>query len=333
MDEGTSQPAWHALAETEVVRMLDVDLQSGLTTTEVDERRRIHGPNCLTARRGTPGWQRFLQQFHQPLIYILLVAAGVTLALHEYVDSVVIFLVVLVNAIVGCLQESKAEKAIDALARMVTTKTTVRRNGRKEQIPAEQLVPGDVVLLQSGDKVPADMRLFHNKSLQVDESALTGESLPVEKNTDPLELNTLLAERTNLAFAGTLVTHGQAEGVVWAIGNHTESGRIARLIGGAISLSTPLTRGESAVDMFMAAVALAVGAIPEGLPAAVTITLAIGVNRMAQRRAIIRKLPAVETLGSTTVICSDKTGTLTENQMTVQESHAGGRVYQVTAAA
>jgi len=201
------------------------------------------------------------------------------------------------------------------------------------------------------------LRLFFNKSLQVDESALTGESLPVQKQTRPVELNSLLAERASLAFAGTLVTHGQAEGVVWAISNETETGRIARLIGGAVSLSTPLTRkihefsrmllwvilalaaltfalglsrGESAVDMFMAAVALAVGAIPEGLPAAVTITLAIGVNRMAQRRAIIRKLPAVETLGSATVICSDKTGTLTENEMTVQEIHAGGRVYQVT---
>ena len=350
-------PVWHALAETEVVKLLDVDLQLGLSADEVRERQREHGPNRLTARRATPGWKRFLQQFHQPLVYILLVAAAVTLALHEYIDSAVIFLVVLVNAVVGYLQESKAEKAIEALARMVTTESTVRRNGRKECIPAEQLVPGDVALLQSGDKVPADLRLFRNKSLQVDESALTGESLPVQKRTNPLDFNTLLAERTNLAFAGTLVTHGQAEGVVWAIGNQTETGRIARLIGGAINLSTPLTRkihqfsrmllwvilalaaltfviglsrGESAVDMFMAAVALAVGAIPEGLPAAVTITLAIGVNRMAQRRAIIRKLPAVETLGSTTVICSDKTGTLTENQMTVQEIHAGGRVYRVT---
>ncbi len=356
-DTNSQDPAWHALAETEVVKLLDVDLRRGLTDSDVRERRLRHGPNRLSAHRGAPGWLRFLLQFHQPLVYILLAATGVTLALREYVDSAVIFMVVLINAIVGYLQESKAEKAIEALARMVTTESQVRRNGRKERIPAEELVPGDVVLLQSGDKVPADLRLFHNKSLQVDESALTGESLPVQKQTDPVALNSLLAERANLAFAGTLVTHGQAEGVVWAIGNETETGRIARLISGAISLSTPLTRkihqfsqtllrvilalaaltfalglsrGESAVDMFMAAVALAVGAIPEGLPAAVTITLAIGVNRMARRRAIIRKLPAVETLGSTTVICSDKTGTLTENQMTVQEIHAGGRVYRVT---
>jgi cation-transporting ATPase F len=356
-DTATQEPAWHALAETEVVKLLDVDLRHGLSEAEVRERRERYGPNRLTGRRGTPGWQRFLQQFNQPLVYILLAAAGVTLALHEYIDSAVIFLVVLINAIVGYLQESKAEKAIEALAQMVTTETIVRRDGRKNQIPAEELVPGDVVLLQSGDKVPADLRLFHNKSLQVDESALTGESLPVQKHTEPLDLNTLLADRTNLGFAGTLVTHGQAEGVVWATGNQTETGRIAKLIGGAISLETPLTRkikefshvllwaililaaitfvvgiarGEPAVAMFMAAVALAVGAIPEGLPAAVTITLAIGVNRMAARRAIIRKLPAVETLGSTTVICSDKTGTLTENQMTVQEIFAGGRTYRVT---
>jgi Ca2+-transporting ATPase len=220
-------------------------------------------------------------------------------------------------------------------------------------------VPGDVVLLQSGDRVPADLRLFHVRNLHVDESALTGESLPVAKHPDPLALDTILAERKNLAYAGTLITSGQAEGVVWAIGDQTETGRIGRLIASAVELSTPLTRkiahfsrivlwvilalaavtfiigiarGEKPVEMFMAAVALAVGAIPEGLPAAVTIVLAIGVARMAKRQAIIRKLPAVETLGSTTVICSDKTGTLTENQMTVQEVYAGGKLYEVTGA-
>jgi magnesium-transporting ATPase (P-type) len=233
----------------------------------------------------------------------------------------------------------------------------VRRNGAKQRVPSDQLVPGDVVLLQSGDKVPADLRLFHVRNLQVDESPLTGESVPVEKHADVLDLDTILAERINLAFAGTMVTYGQAEGVVWAIGDQTELGRIARLVFDAVSLSTPLTRkiahfskvlligilglaaltfaiglwrGESLVAVFLATVALAVAAIPEGLPAAVTITLAIGVSRMARRRAIIRKLPAVETLGSTTVICSDKTGTLTENQMTVQRVHAGGEEFEVT---
>ena len=351
--------AWHALANIEIVKLLDVNLKHGLTDDEVVKRQKQFGPNRLTARRSVPGWKRFLNQFHQPLVYILLVSASVTLALNEYVDSIVIFLVVLINAIVGYVQEHKAEKSIEALAQMVTTEATVRRDGRKDRISADELVPGDIVLLQSGDKVPADLRLFYNKSLQVDESALTGESLPVEKQTDPIAQNAQLADRVNLGFAGTLVTHGQAEGVVWAIGNQTETGRIARLISSAISLSTPLTRkihefshillwvilvlagltfiigimrGETAVEVFMAAVALAVGAIPEGLPAAVTITLAIGVNRMAKRRAIIRRLPAVETLGSTTVICSDKTGTLTENQMTVQEVFVSGQSYPVTGA-
>ena len=351
--------AWHALADAEIVKLLDVNPKHGLSDDEVVKRQKQFGPNRLTARRSLPAWRRLLNQFHQPLVYILLVSAIVTLALSEYVDSIVIFLVVLINAIVGYVQEHKAEKSIEALAKMVTTEATVRRNGRKDRISADELVPGDVVLLQSGDKVPADLRLFYNKSLQVDESALTGESLPVEKRTDPISKNAQLADRVNLGFAGTLITHGQAEGVVWAIGNQTETGRIARLISSAISLSTPLTRkihefshillrvilvlagltfiigivrGETVVEVFMAAVALAVGAIPEGLPAAVTITLAIGVNRMAKRRAIIRRLPAVETLGGTTVICSDKTGTLTENQMTVQEVFASGHSYRVTGA-
>jgi Ca2+-transporting ATPase len=240
---------------------------------------------------------------------------------------------------------------------MLATETTVRRAGQQQRIPSEELIPGDVVLLQAGDRVPADLRLFQLRGLQVDESALTGESLPVHKHPDELALETVLADRKNLAFAGTLVTAGQGEGVVWATGDKTETGRIAWLIGEAVDLQTPLTRkieqfsrlllwiilglaagtfvigvvrGEKTIEMFKAAIALAVGAIPEGLPAAVTIVLAIGVARMANRRVIIRKLPAVETLGGATVICSDKTGTLTENQMTVREIFAGGRIYDVT---
>ncbi len=348
---------WHQLAATEVFGLLDTDVVQGLSTEEVKRRQAIHGPNLLSSKGQTPAWLRFLHQFNQPLVYLLLIASGVTAYLHEWVDSSVIFGVVLVNAIIGYLQETKAEKAIDALARMVVTEATVRRGARKLRVHSEELVPGDVVLLQSGDKVPADLRLFSVRNLQVDESALTGESVPVGKHSDALALDTILAERKNLAYAGTLVTYGQAEGVVWAIGQQTETGRIATLIEDVVELSTPLTRkiaefsklllwiimglavvtftvgvlrGQPAIEMFMAAVALAVGAIPEGLPAAVTITLAIGVSRMAKRQAIIRKLPAVETLGSTTVICSDKTGTLTENQMTVQEVWAGGRLFEVT---
>jgi magnesium-transporting ATPase (P-type) len=348
---------WHQLATDEVAQLLDVNLETGLMPDEVNRRREKFGPNRLSTARGVSNFKRFLLQFAQPLMYILVIAAGVTLFLGHFVDAAVIFGVVTVNALVGFLQESKAEKAIEALSQMVITESTVRRDSRRQRVNSIDLVPGDVILLQSGDKVPADLRLFHVRSLHVDESALTGESVPVEKHSNPLAPDTILAERKNLAFAGTLVTYGQAKGVVWATGNQTETGRIARLIHEAADLSTPLTRkiahfskvllwlilglamlifaigtarGGSVVEMFMAAVALAVGAIPEGLPAAVTITLAIGVARMARRRAIIRKLPAVEALGSTTVICSDKTGTLTENQMTVQQVYAGGRFHDVT---
>jgi magnesium-transporting ATPase (P-type) len=352
-----AQTNWHELPEPEVVRLLESDQTCGLTQAEVGARLRQFGPNEMTAQKRMSEWMRFLLQFAQPLMYILLLASAVTLFLGEYVDSAVIFGVTFINALVGFFQESKAEKAIEALSKMVRTEATVRRDGRKQRVSSTDLVPGDIVLLQSGDKVPADLRLLLVRSLQVDESALTGESVPVEKDAGALAPGAGLADRKNLGFAGTLVTYGQAEGVVAATGNRTETGRIATLIHEAADLSTPLTRkiaqfsklvlwvilglaaltfavgvarGEKAVEMFMAAVALAVGAIPEGLPAAVTITLAIGVSRMAKHRAIIRKLPAVEALGSTTVICSDKTGTLTENQMTVQQIFAGGKFFDVT---
>jgi magnesium-transporting ATPase (P-type) len=352
-----TQNNWHELPIDSVIKILESDPGAGLAKAEVEGRLRQFGLNEMTAQKRMSEWMRFLLQFAQPLMYILLLASALMLFLGEYVDSAVIFGVTFVNALVGFFQESKAEKAIEALSRMVLTKATVRRDGRKQRVNSTELVPGDIVLLQSGDKVPADLRLLLARSLQIDESALTGESVPVEKEVDALTQGSGLGDRKNLSFAGTLVTYGQAEGVVTATGNHTETGRIAKLIHQAADLSTPLTRkiaefsklvlwvilglaaltfavgvarGESAVDMFMAAVALAVGAIPEGLPAAVTITLAIGVSRMAKHRAIIRKLPAVEALGSTTIICSDKTGTLTENQMTVQQVFAGGKFYNVT---
>ncbi|MBE7502317.1 MAG: cation-transporting P-type ATPase [Verrucomicrobiales bacterium] len=359
METAAEPPAWHLLRTEEAVQLLGVDRRTGLADEEVRRRQAQFGPNRLTAPRRQSELMRFLLQFHQPLLYLLLAAGAITLSLGEWVDASVIFGVVLVNAVVGYVQEAKAGRAIEALSRLVVTEATVRRDGRKQRVPSEALVPGDLVLLQSGDRVPAELRLLEVRDLQVDESALTGESVPVEKSTDALACDTILAERRNLAFAGTLTTCGRAEGVVWGIGNQTETGRIARLIAEAADLSTPLTRkiaqfskvlliailalaavtflvgvgrGQPLVEMFMSAVALAVGAIPEGLPAAVTIVLAIGVARMARRRAIIRKLPAVETLGSTTVICSDKTGTLTENQMTVQRLYAAGTRFEVTGA-
>lgn len=348
---------WHHMPSTEVIDLLETNRDKGLDQFEIEERRESFGDNVLTTRKGKGPLLRFLLQFHQPLIYILIVSGLITALLQEWVDAGVIFGVVLVNAVIGFVQESKAVKAMEALARTMVTEATVVRSGSKVRISSAEVVPGDVVLLQSGDKVPADLRLIAARDFQVDESALTGESLPVQKSEEVLPHDTVLADRTNMAYGSTLVTYGQATGVVVAIGDHTEVGRISTLISETEELQTPLlrkieefsrvllyvilglaaltfavgiVRGQSALDMFLAAVALAVGAIPEGLPAALTITLAIGVARMARRRAIIRKLPAVETLGSTTVICSDKTGTLTENQMTVQEIVAGGEAWEVS---
>ncbi|MCX7170201.1 MAG: HAD-IC family P-type ATPase, partial [Proteobacteria bacterium] len=348
---------WHAEHLKEVSANLNVDPQCGLEEAEAARRLDTYGPNRPSVQAGQSAASRFLAQLTQPMILVLIAAGGVTLFLREWVDASVIFGVVLVNALVGFIQEGKAEAALAALARAVAAEATVMRSGRRRRLDAGELVPGDVVVLAAGDKVPADLRLFAGKELRTAEAALTGESVPVDKHTEPLDADTALADRRNMAYTGTLVVAGQGTGVVVATGDTTETGRISGLIARAPDLTTPLTRklgeftryllvaimvlaaltfavgvwrGESVFDMFMAAVALAVGAIPEGLPAAMTVTLAIGVARMAKRRAIIRKLPAVETLGGTTVICSDKTGTLTENAMTVREIWAGDEVFAVS---
>ncbi len=347
----TGEKKWHSLSPEALYRTLDTSPETGLTTAQVATRQAKSGLNELKGGPRTSLLMVFLRQFNQPLVYILLVAVAVTLGLSEYVDAAVIFAVVLINAVIGFVQESKAEAAIEALSRMVVTEAAVLRDQERRKVDARQLVVGDVVTLQSGDKVPADLRLIRVRELRTEEAPLTGESLPVEKRAGELPADTLLGDRRNMAFAGTLVTYGQAEGVVVAIGDRTQTGRIARLIRDADDLATPLTRkiahlshrllwiilgftalaviaglwhGQDWAYVFKAAVALAVGAIPEGLPAAVTITLAVGVSRMAKRNAIVRKLPAVETLGSTTVICSDKTGTLTENKMTVRAAWVDG---------
>ena len=351
------QTSWHQLPSASLLQEFNVDADSGLSDQEARQRLQTYGANRLTPRKGKGPLRLFLAQFNQPLVYILLLSALITAFLREWVDSSVIFGVTLVNAIIGFTQEFNAVRAIDALAQALNISATVLREGQRKVIPAGALVPGDIVLLQSGDKVPADLRLLRVRELQIDESALTGESVPVEKRHDALAQDTLLADRCNMAYSSTLVTYGSANGIVVETGDRTEIGLINRMIASATDLETPLTqkmsqfsyfllwviidcavltfavgvwRGESMLDMFMASVALAVGAIPEGLPAAITITLAIGVSRMAKRNAIVRKLPAVETLGSTTVICSDKTGTLTQNQMTVQAVFAGGEYFQVS---
>ncbi|MBK7422591.1 MAG: cation-transporting P-type ATPase [Propionivibrio sp.] len=348
---------WHHRPVEEVAALLKTALDAGLSDDEAAALRTLHGENRITPKPGKGPLLRFALQFSQPLVVVLVIAGMVTAFLGEWVDSGVIFGVTLINALIGFIQEGRAENALAALARSVTSEATVLRSGAKRRLPSPALVPGDVVLLAAGDKVPADLRLFRAKELQAIESALTGESTAVSKHGAVLPEDTLLADRGNMAYAGTVMISGQGAGVVVATGNTTQTGRISRLIAEAPDLSTPLTvkmavfsnwllivigllalftfaiglwRGESVFEMFMAAVALAVGAIPEGLPAAMTITLAIGVSRMAKRRAIIRKLPAVETLGSTTVICSDKTGTLTENQMSVCALYDGGVRYPVS---
>jgi Ca2+-transporting ATPase len=348
--------AHHVPAE-QVMELMDVEAHRGLDLFEVARRRERFGANTLTERKGVSPVVQFLLQFRQPLVYILVASAVVTAVLKEVVDAAVIFGVVLINAIVGFLQEAKALRAINALSRGLTSTATALRGGERMGIPSSELVLGDVVFLQSGDRVPADLRLVTAQDLQIDESALTGEPVLAHKGTSALPRETPLADRGNMAFSSTLVTYGVGTGVVVSVGDATQVGRISELIASAPALETPLTRrihhfsnillfvilglaaasfavgvlyGEPAIEMFKAAVALAVGAIPEGLPSAVTIIMAIGVSRMAARRAIIRSLPAVETLGSTTVICTDKTGTLTQNQMTVRRVLAGGEVFDVT---
>ncbi len=341
---------WHHLPEAEVTEILDVHADTGLDQVEVEKRREKFGSNTLTLKKGKGPLLRFLLQFHQALVYILLVAIGVKIYLGDWVAAGVIFGVVLLNAIIGFVQEGKALSALAALTHALKTEATVLRSGEKQRIDATELVPGDIVFLQSGDKVPADMRLLDCRELQIDESALTGESVPVSKQVAVLPHDTLLADRSNMLYSSTLVTYGTGKAVVVATADKTEIGRISELISNAEVLATPLTRkiakfshillfvilglatltffvglahGESWESLFMASVSLSVAMIPEGLPAVMTITLAIGVSRMAKRNAIIRHLPAVETLGSTTVICSDKTGTLTRNEMTVQHVWAG----------
>ena len=357
MQTNEQPPHWHHLSASDTLARLDAP-REGLTADAIDERRAQYGANRLPPPRPQPAWLRLLLQFHNVLIYVLLVAGVITAVLGHWLDSGVIFGVVIINAVIGFIQEGRAEEALDAIRDMLSLHATVTRAGERHEIPAEELVPGDIVHLASGDRVPADLRLFSVKNLQVMEAALTGESLAVDKQVDPVEADAALGDRASMAWSGTLVTHGQGTGVVVATGTATELGRISTLLATVEKLTTPLlklmarfgqwlagvilllsalifgfgvwVRGYPASDMFLAAVGLAVAAIPEGLPAIMTITLAIGVTRMAHRHAIIRRLPAVETLGAVSVICSDKTGTLTRNEMTVQTVIGAGAMFEVS---
>jgi Ca2+-transporting ATPase len=348
---------WYQQDTVSIIEQLETS-DKGLSEAAVSVRLRQYGPNRLAEEGQISRLKLLLHQFTSPLIYILMLAAVVTFFLQEFKDAGVIVAVIILNAVIGYTQELKAEKNVRALKKLIVPKARVIREGREQEIDSENLVPGDLVVLASGSKVPADLRLFKTLELRVDEAMLTGESLPAEKKHQTLaEENLTAGDQANMAFMGTVVVHGRARGVVVETGQRTVLGQIATQVQEALTLKAPLQEkfdrfarnigfvvlmasvllfvvgvltGESIKNMFMTVVGAAVAAIPEGLPVVVTITLAIGVTRMARRNAIVRRLPAVETLGSTTVIGSDKTGTLTKNEMTVKEVFAGEHVYELT---
>ena len=336
---------WHALTATDALDQLSAT-PDGLTADTAAERLRRFGPNSLPPPARTPAWRRFLRHFNDPLILFLLAAAVVSIALRHYADALVISAVVVINAVVGFVQEGKAEQALSGLRSMLAPAARVLRDGSRQPLAADTLVPGDVLLLEAGDRIPADARVLRARGLRLDESILTGESVPADKSVEPVAEQADLGTRASMLYSGTLVTSGQATALVVATGTATEIGRIGSLLGEVQTLTTPLLRqvqrfGQAFglvalaaaiglfvfavafrdyawLDALMVVVALAVGVVPESLPAVITITLAIGVRRMAARHAIVRRLPAVETLGATTVICTDKTGTLTRNEMTAR---------------
>lgn len=358
-EQQTRSNRWHACQTDEALRALDSS-SAGLTHEQAQQRLLQYGANRLDEAKPASIWQRLLRHVNNVLLYVLIAAALVTALMGHWVDTFVILVVVVLNVVIGFVQEGKAEKALQAIRHLLAPHAVVLRDGRQQDIDAADLVPGDVVLLASGDSLPADVRLLQARNLRVDEAALTGESVPVDKQVDAVAADASIGDRLCMGYAGTLVTQGQARAVVVATGAATEIGRIGRMLESVEQGTTPLlrkmeefgriltmvilatgallflfgtlVRGMGAGEMFMAAVGLSVAAIPEGLPAIMTITLAIGVQRMATRNAVIRRLPAVETLGSVTVICSDKTGTLTRNEMTVQQVICAGQSVEVEGA-
>lgn len=352
---------WHDKPAADAAQAFAVDPKTGLAPEEAARRLDAHGPNRLPEAKGRGPLKRFLAQFHNLLIYVLLAAGAVTAALGHLVDTGVILAVVLVNAVIGFVQEGKAESALAAIRRMLAPRAAVLRDGRRVELDGADLVPGDIVLLEAGDRAPADLRLFETRGgFRMEEALLTGESAPVEKTPEPVAAEAALGDRRSLAFSGALVAAGQARGIVVATGADTEIGRISGLMAAVESVETPLIRqmavfakyltgfilvvsalilgvgvgvgGYGFSELFMAVVGLSVAAIPEGLPAILTVTLAIGVQGMARRNAIVRRLPAIEALGSVSVICSDKTGTLTKNEMTVASLATARRFFSVTGA-
>ncbi|WP_312723888.1 HAD-IC family P-type ATPase [Stutzerimonas kunmingensis] len=358
-DPQTQSNRWHARQSDEALLELESS-SAGLSHEQARQRLLQYGPNRLDEAKPASVWQRLLRHLNNLLLYVLIAAALVTGLMGHLVDTFVILAVVVVNVVIGFVQEGKAEKALQAIRHLLAPHAVVLRDGRQQNLDAAELVPGDVVLLASGDSLPADVRLLQARNLRIDEAALTGESVPVDKQVEAVADDASIGDRLCMGYAGTLVTQGQARAVVVATGAATEIGRIGTMLESVEQGTTPLlrkmsdvgraltavilaagallflfgtlVRGMGAGEMFMAAVGLSVAAIPEGLPAIMTITLAIGVQRMASRNAVIRRLPAVETLGSVTVICSDKTGTLTRNEMTVQEVICAGQALEVEGA-
>ena len=331
----------------EVVKYSKTDLKIGLSSPEAKKRLDEVGPNQLEGKKGRTPWDMFLGQFKDVLVLILLVSALVSFILGEVSDAIVIAIILILNATLGVVQEYKAERSLAALKKMTTPNALVIRNGKQVRIEAAQLVPGDIVLLESGDHIPADLRLSMVTNLKIEEAVLTGESVPVEKTVERIDKDNIsTGDQSNMAFMGTAVTSGRGRGIVVATGMRTEMGQIAGMLEEQKQEDTPLQkklnqvgkklgliilivvglvillgylRGIEFFEMFLIGISLAVAAVPEGLPAVVTVVLALGVQRMIKKNVIVRRLPAVETLGATTVICSDKTGTLTQNQMTVRK--------------
>ncbi|NMA54406.1 MAG: cation-translocating P-type ATPase [Firmicutes bacterium] len=353
---------WHCKSQSKTAQELKTDLKHGLSAQQAVLRQRQYGPNELKQEKQIPIWRKLQAQFQDFLTLTLLAAAAISFLVGERTDALLIFLIVLLNAVLGLVQEGRAEKALTALMEMAAPQTTVIRAGNPVVIPARDLVPGDLVLLETGTVIPCDLRLSATTNLKIDEAALTGESLPVEKDANlALAAMVPLADRINMAYAGTTVVYGRGQGLAVATGMETEIGRIAGLLSDVGAEKTPLQdrldslgktlgtialiicsfifltgvirakqAGTVLLDMFLVAVSLAVAAIPEGLPAVVTIVLALGTQRMAGKNAIVKKLQAVETLGSTTVICTDKTGTLTQNKMSTVALWSGGESYQLS---
>jgi Ca2+-transporting ATPase len=353
---------WYQIPIEEVFRLLGSNGENGLSRVEAEERRRRYGPNTLNETKRVSLFAVFFGQFKDFMVLILMIATMISFFLGEYLDAITIMAIILINGVLGFIQEARAERSLQALKEMAAPMARVVRGGQADVIPASQLVPGDLVLLEAGDRVPADLRLIRAARLEIEESALTGESVPVSKVTDSITGGKSgeqlpLGDRKNLAFMGTLVTGGTGSGIVTSIGMNTELGRIAHLMNEAQTMETPLQlrleqmgkilvavaifltavvvvagvwHGQDLFTMFLAGVSLAVAAIPEGLPAIVTIALALGVQRMIKRNAIVRKLPSVETLGCASVICSDKTGTLTQNKMTVTRVWHSDLLFEVT---